>query len=140
MLNDDQKDVVEVTVLTRHQALKGMLHLPKTAKSDRRLTELLNSNRRFIALTNVEITDRASGRVTAFLHRNDIPYGTGNTEVSLPPGLTHDRRKSGRDMGQPEGVKRSAKTELPRHPFVQVNVDAIELLIPHGLANAVYPT
>jgi hypothetical protein len=100
---------IRVTILTRHLALRGWLHLPKTAKTDRRLTELLNGNKRFLAMTDVEIIDRESGRISAFLMRSDWQ------QTLSPTG--NERRKA------PRG-------ENSLHHFLQINVESIELIIP----------
>jgi hypothetical protein len=131
---DDTQDIVEVTVLTRHQALTGWLYLPKTAKPGRALSELINgTGRRFLALKNVEIVDRVSGKVAAFLHGSELPNVSLATtqgdayQVKLPPGVSTERRS----LGPVQSVLRSKKQDL-RHPFLQVNIDAIEMLIPHA--------
>lgn len=79
-----KNDQVRVTILTNHHILTGDVHLPKTGKEDRRLTTLLNSDRKFIAITSVEVKDRLT------------------------------------------------RTKDPQtYPFIQVSLNAIELIKPH---------
>lgn len=48
---------VEVCIITKSHEIKGTVYVSKIAKSNRELTELLNDgNRRFLAVTNAEIT------------------------------------------------------------------------------------
>lgn len=54
-------DVIRATVLTRSFQLEGDIHCPKLGKEGRRLSNMLNSDRNFIAMTNVTITNRANG-------------------------------------------------------------------------------
>lgn len=53
-------DLMRVTIATSTLLIEGYIHLPKTGKEDRRLTNLLNTERTFIPLTNVVIYDRAT--------------------------------------------------------------------------------
>ena len=47
---------VEVIILTENNDIKGTVYVSKGVASNRQLTELLNDgNRRFLAVTNVEI-------------------------------------------------------------------------------------
>ncbi len=52
---------IQAVVLTRFFRLEGRIHLPNLGKEGRRLSKMLNSERRFIAMTHVSISDRASG-------------------------------------------------------------------------------
>jgi len=54
---------VRVMVSTANYILEGNLFLSRSMKENRRLTNLLNSDRRFIALTDVTMTDRKTGQV-----------------------------------------------------------------------------
>ena len=56
-------DKLRVVVSTRSFSLEGFLHFPRLGKEGRRLSNLLNTDRRFMALTNVTVTDRMSGIV-----------------------------------------------------------------------------
>ncbi len=49
-------------VITRGFQLEGEIHTPKLGKEGRRLSNMLNDpNRKFIVVTNVTITNRATG-------------------------------------------------------------------------------
>lgn len=48
-------------VSTPNYVLEGNLFLSRSMKENRRLTNLLNSDRRFLALTDVTMTERKSG-------------------------------------------------------------------------------
>lgn len=56
-----------VRVLTRTLNLEGEIYVPKVGKSDRRLTRLLQSDRKFLPMTNVQIMDRGLGARTSEL-------------------------------------------------------------------------
>lgn len=58
--SDADHTTVRVTIATATLLMEGDLYLPKTGKDDRRLTALLNSERRFLALTDVMVYDRAT--------------------------------------------------------------------------------
>ncbi len=62
-------DKLRVVVSTRSFSLEGFLHFPRLGKEGRRLSNLLNTDRRFMALTNVIVTDRITGA------KNPKPYG-----------------------------------------------------------------
>ena len=54
---------VEVIILTENEDIKGTVHVSKNIAANRQLTELLNdSNRRFLAITNVEIYPKNSNQ------------------------------------------------------------------------------
>jgi hypothetical protein len=54
-------DKAKVTVTTATSVLEGWIHLPKTGKGERRLTNLLNMpDKRFLAMTNVLVADRVN--------------------------------------------------------------------------------
>lgn len=72
-----------IEVVTATHRLVGYIFLPRAMKENRRLTNLLNSDKRFIALTKVSVTDRLT-----------------NT------------------------------TEPTTYPFVQMNINTIELVKP----------
>lgn len=48
-------------VVTRYFNLEGHLHFPRLGKEGRRLSNMLNSDRKFIAMTNVKIINRLNG-------------------------------------------------------------------------------
>ncbi len=52
----------KIEVVTATHKLLGTVFLPRAMKENRRLTNLLNSDKRFMALTNVTVTDRLSGQ------------------------------------------------------------------------------
>ncbi|WP_373531043.1 hypothetical protein [Vampirovibrio sp.] len=52
---------VQALVVTRFFNLEGRIHFPKLGKEGRRLSNMLNGTRRFIAMTDVQITHRADG-------------------------------------------------------------------------------
>lgn len=54
---------IRVYVCTRHYEMEGNIYLARSMKENRRLTNLLNSDRRFIALTEVVVKDRQSGAI-----------------------------------------------------------------------------
>jgi hypothetical protein len=74
-----------VTIHTRDFRVEGTLYIPKTGKDDRRLTNLLNSDRKFLAISNASVTDM----------RDPNNFAT-------------------------------------QYPFLQLNIDTIELIIPSG--------
>ena len=47
--------------MTPSFCLEGDMHFPRLGKEGRRLSNLLNSDRQFIAMTNVYVTNRATG-------------------------------------------------------------------------------
>lgn len=57
---------VEVIILTDNNDIKGTVYVSKNVAANRQLTELLNdSNRRFLAVTNVEIYPKNSNQPPA---------------------------------------------------------------------------
>ena len=54
-------DKLRAVVMTRSFGLEGDLHFPRLGKEGRRLSNLLNSERRFIAMTNVTVINRLNG-------------------------------------------------------------------------------
>lgn len=48
-------------VVTRYFNLEGSMHFPRLGKEGRRLSNMLNSDRKFIAMTNVKIINRMNG-------------------------------------------------------------------------------
>ncbi len=48
-------------VVTRYFNLEGNMHFPRLGKEGRRLSNMLNSDRKFIAMTNVKIINRMNG-------------------------------------------------------------------------------
>ena len=54
---------IEVIILTDSSDIKGTVYVSKNVPSNRQITELLNdSNRRFLAVTNVEIYPKNSNQ------------------------------------------------------------------------------
>lgn len=54
---------VEVTILTVDYEIRGTVHVSKYTNNNRELTDLLNDkDRRFLAVTNVEIIPRATNQ------------------------------------------------------------------------------
>ena len=62
MANDNNETMpVEVCILTKDHDIKGTVHVSKLTKANRELTEVLNDKeRRFLAVTNVEIMGKNS--------------------------------------------------------------------------------
>lgn len=54
-------EVIRAVVVTRFFNLEGEIHFPRLGKEGRRLSNLLNSDRKFIAMTNVSIVNRMNG-------------------------------------------------------------------------------
>jgi hypothetical protein len=54
-------DIVRAVVVTRFFSLEGDIHFPRLGKDGRRLSNMLNSDRKFIAMTQVQITNRVNG-------------------------------------------------------------------------------
>ena len=54
-------DIIRAVIVTRFFNLEGDIHSPRIGKEGRRLSNLLNSDRRFIAMTNVAVTNRMTG-------------------------------------------------------------------------------
>ena len=67
-------DKTKVTVFTRSFQLEGFMHTPRVGKEGRRLTQSLNTDKAFIAMTDVVVIDRTTGKVDqgiyALLHVN----------------------------------------------------------------------
>ena len=54
---------IEVIILTENSDIKGTVYVSKSTATNRQLTELLNNNdRRFLAVTNVEIYTKNSNQ------------------------------------------------------------------------------
>ncbi|MBE7703525.1 MAG: hypothetical protein E7Z89_05675 [Cyanobacteria bacterium SIG28] len=54
---------IEVIILTENSDIKGTVYVSKNVSSNRQITELLNNNdRRFLAVTNVEIYAKNSNQ------------------------------------------------------------------------------
>lgn len=54
---------IEVIILTENEDIKGTVYVSKNVAANRQLTELLNnSDRRFLAVTNVEIYSKNSNQ------------------------------------------------------------------------------
>lgn len=54
-------DKLRAMVMTHSFGLEGDLYCPRLGKEGRRLSNLLNSDRRFIAMTNVTVINRVNG-------------------------------------------------------------------------------
>jgi hypothetical protein len=54
-------DKLRAVVMTASFTLEGDLYFPRFGKEGRRLSNMLNSERRFVAMTNVIVLDRATG-------------------------------------------------------------------------------
>lgn len=54
-------DIIRAVVVTRSFQFEGDIHTPKLGKEGRRLSNMLNSDRNFIAMTNVTIVNRSNG-------------------------------------------------------------------------------
>lgn len=62
MANNDTIPI-EVIILTESDDIKGTVYVPASVAANRQLTELLNdTNRRFLAVTNVEIYAKNSNQ------------------------------------------------------------------------------
>jgi hypothetical protein len=69
-------DKIRAVVITHSYRLEGDIHCPRLGKDGRRLSNMLNNDRRFIAMTNVMLTDRSTGIPDEKLH----PFIQVNTE------------------------------------------------------------
>ncbi|MBY0449575.1 MAG: hypothetical protein K2X01_02985 [Cyanobacteria bacterium] len=73
-LFEPNADAVKMTIVTRGYLLEGLIYLSKLSKDKRRLTNLLNGDKRFIAMTKVKVMDRITGKVDPteypYLHIN----------------------------------------------------------------------
>jgi hypothetical protein len=56
-----QADKLRVVIMTHSFNLEGDLYFPRVGKEGRRFSSLLNTERRFMAMTNVSITNRVTG-------------------------------------------------------------------------------
>lgn len=54
-------DVLRAIIVTRFFNLEGNIHFPRLGKEARRLSNMLNSDRKFIAMTDVQIINRVNG-------------------------------------------------------------------------------
>lgn len=48
----------KIMVITEDYEIKGFVYMPKTGKKNRLLSDILNSNRRFVAIKDVDISFR----------------------------------------------------------------------------------
>ena len=48
----------KVYVVTKDYEIKGYVFMPKTGRKNRVLSDILNGNKRFVAIKDAEITDR----------------------------------------------------------------------------------
>jgi len=55
-------DKTKVTIYTRTFQFDGFMHTPRVGKEGRRLTHSLNTEKSFIAMTEVQIIDRQTGK------------------------------------------------------------------------------
>ncbi len=55
--------VERVVIITDNYEITGNIYMPKTTKKTRLLSELLNSNRKFIAVKNCVMQSRSSGAI-----------------------------------------------------------------------------
>ena len=55
--------VERVVVITDNYEITGNIYMPKTTKKTRLLSELLNSNRKFLAIKNCIMQSRSSGSI-----------------------------------------------------------------------------
>ncbi len=62
-----ETELLKISLATATLIMEGYIYLPKTGKQQRRLTNLLNTDRRFLPITNVIVYDRATN---ARLHDN----------------------------------------------------------------------
>ena len=62
----------KIQVITDDYEIIGHVFMPKIGKKNRVLTDILNSNRRFVAIKNVKITDRKTkiAEETEFIQLN----------------------------------------------------------------------
>lgn len=58
--NKPDTELLKVAVATATLLMEGYIYLPKTGKQERRLTNLLNTERRFLPITQVVVYDRAT--------------------------------------------------------------------------------
>ncbi|MEB3285983.1 MAG: hypothetical protein VKJ04_00615 [Vampirovibrionales bacterium] len=56
-----KSDKKRVTIVTRTFRFEGYLHTPKVGKESRRISELLNADRNFLAITQATVTEIATG-------------------------------------------------------------------------------
>ena len=61
-LQSSTTDKTKVTVYTRSFQFEGCMHTPRTGKEGRRLTQTLNTEKQFIAMTDVQVIDRQTGQ------------------------------------------------------------------------------
>jgi hypothetical protein len=54
-------DVLRAIIVTRFFNLEGNIHFPRLGKEGRRLSNMLNTDRKFIAMTDVQIINRVNG-------------------------------------------------------------------------------
>lgn len=58
----------KVYVVTKDYEIKGYVFMPKTGKKNRVLSDILNGNKRFVAIKDAEISDRRYPDRTAELN------------------------------------------------------------------------
>ena len=82
---------IQVILMTRMFKMQGILHVPKIGKAHRQLSTALNGERRFLAMSQVQITRRTDNQVEPQIHSfiqvnsNAIEF-IQPIESSLPEG------------------------------------------------------
>lgn len=61
-------DMIRAIIVTRFFNLEGTVHCPRLGKDDRRFSNMLNSDRKFLALTNVTVVNRMNGAKDAKIY------------------------------------------------------------------------
>jgi hypothetical protein len=54
-----KSDAIRAVVLTRFFKMEGLLHFPRMGKESRRLSNMLNKDRKFLAMTEVSVVQRS---------------------------------------------------------------------------------
>lgn len=68
MFSELTTESTRIEMVTATHRLEGNIFLPRAMKENRRLTNLLNSDKRFVALTQVTVTDRTTGQQDATVY------------------------------------------------------------------------
>ena len=70
-----------IKLITHQHEIEGNIYLPRAMKENRRLTNLLNSEKRFLAITQVSLKERATGATATYPY---IQVNMAAIEMILP--------------------------------------------------------
>ena len=77
-----------VLVITEDYEIKGYVFMPKTGRRNRILTDILNSNKRFVAIKNCKLKHRKAS--TRVIEAHDFIQLNLNSIVMIRPALQEE--------------------------------------------------